>query len=165
MRRVVGMAATAAMTTVLLAVPASAVEKQQPKAKATVRQVASVVAEMQPGLLEDVVAAKSACVFSCTVIGSLKALTIQAKAGTLNVILTGIDNRSPKNRLYIGTIPKELRQLVATTKLSATDVDNATEAFQSCHSTRTTTCAAELTAMRSTWSRLESRLNGWSPYL
>lgn len=150
-----------AVCVVAMVAPASAAEQQQPKRKATVRQVASVVAARHGELVANIDKATSGCLTTCTFNGELTARTVMLQASTLGLELDAINDRSPKNRLYLGTVPKELRRLVSSTIGAVEDVQDADTELSAC----TTNCAAAASGARLAWAGLKSKLNAWGPYL
>lgn len=150
----------------VVAVPAAAAKPKLPPAKkATVKQVASLVATYRADLLTDIANVDSGCLItSCTQIGRLQLSTLAAQARTLSINLDLMDDRVASNKSYIGTAPKQLVSLVADTRAALDSVYQQHLAVGACLNTPAS-CAGELGAAYATRLTLKQELNAWSPYV
>lgn len=168
MRRRIGLLAVTLLAMTTMAAPALAKSSgQQPAKKATVRQVAAVVAQDQPNLLGTLTDVQEDCLLDCTFTGTIEVTTIGLQAKTLAINLRGIDDRTKNNRLYIGTIPKELRPLVRQTLSTADEVGATSDTLSLClkSAVGVSPCARQLFNAQSAWRSFERQLHAWDPYI
>ncbi len=127
--------------------------------EATVRQYASLIAEQETDLQQQIEQARD-CGIAFTDTCRITALSLRYNAETLNISLDGATK--PGVPAYIGPVPAELDSLVADTKRAALAIVDQYEAEVS---TCGTDCIGAHTRYGITAGRLADELRGWSPYL
>ena len=138
---------------------------------ATVEQVAGVVAQHDRELLDAMEEATACTVVlfpeDCDLSGRLTMVSLGFMAGTLEVELDAFDDDKPRNQLYVGAYPEEVRPLVEETLEAAREVQAATEEWQDACGEDVTTeeCTAAGRATTQAFASLERALKRWRPYL
>ena len=132
----------------------------------TVSQWASIVAEQKSSLEDwkskwDADTCSVAATFTC----KIETLTGATIAKTIAISLASPETSTATN--YIGTPPSEIRSLYADTRAAADSAQSAGDAWSAACSGSTAgdDCTGLLFKFSSAVDALETKMQGWSPYL
>lgn len=137
---------------------------------ATVNQIASVVASVEPDMREALEEAEPCrvdyIVGGCDFADALGMTTAGIVADTLETVLGAADEDRPENRLFIGAIPAEIEDLVRETVAAAAALRDAGHAISGCDFTADDlACSAQHLNFFNAAHRLETQLDAWGPYI